>query len=79
MENTRSQNLKERREQVTYFVNKYKMKMNNSVPSVAAYWIDGIGEMRTSDKRKVWKRIQKNIDQDSRDRGWENEDYPSWI
>ena len=64
---------------VRYFVDKFEMKMSGSVPSVAAWWIDGIGEITAAEKRGIWVRIQGSLDLLARDRGAEHEDFPTWI
>jgi len=66
-------------EAVSYFVIKFSMKMSGSVPSVAAWWIDGIDEISAAEKRAIWVRIQGCLDLVSRDRGAEHEDFPTWI
>ena len=62
-----------------YFVNKFEMKMADILPSVAAEWIDGIGELTNDQKLKVWNNIQPSLDTYSRDRQLEHGDMPSWF
>ena len=64
---------------VRYFVNKFEMKMFFSLPSDAAWWVDGIGEINNNERRGIWFRIQDSLDRLSRDRQAEHGDMPAWI
>lgn len=64
--------------QIEYFENKFIMKMDGSLPSEAAWWIDGIGELDEWEKISIWMRVKNFIDWDSRDRGAEHGDVPEW-
>jgi len=66
-------------DQVEYFIDKFARKMNDSLPSVAAEWIDGIGELTNEQKLKVWNNIQCSLDIYSRDRQFEHGDMPTWV
>jgi len=65
--------------QINYFVIKFQMKMAGSVPSVAAWWVDGISELSASEKAEVFNQIQGSLDLLARDRGAEHEDLPLWV
>lgn len=64
--------------QVEYFINKFDMKMNGSLPAEAAWWIDGIGELKEWEKIVIWLRVKEFIDWKSRDRQAEHGDVPDW-
>ena len=67
------------KKQINYFVEKFESKMSGSVPSVSAWWIDGISELSASEKAEVFNRIQGSMDLQARDRGAEHEDLPLWV
>lgn len=72
-------NTKKQKSRAKYYTEKFGMKMNGSLPSEAAWWIDGIGNIDTGTKVLIWKNIQKYLDRDSRDRQLEHADLPEWL
>jgi len=64
---------------VNYFVEKFESKMSGSVPSIAAWWVDGISELSPGEKAEVFRQIRGSMDLLARDRGAEHDDFPSWI
>jgi hypothetical protein len=56
-----------RKDQVKLFIEKFRDKMKGSVPSTAAGWVDGIGELSVAEKKAVWKGIQGYLDKKSKD------------
>lgn len=63
---------------VDHYVAKFSAKMTGSLPSESAWWVDGTNQ-RDAVKLAIWDQIQDFIDHDSRDRGAENGDWPTFI
>lgn len=66
-------------DQVEYFTWKFYAKMHNTVPSTAAWWVDGIGELGNQDKLRIWKNIQFMLDNESPDPGAQSDDWPDFV
>ena len=51
--------------QVKSFIDKFQMKMKGSTLQTAAGWVDGIGELKDAEKKKVLSGILKMVDKKS--------------
>lgn len=78
MKPTKEQKAAKQKETIEWYVTKFSMKMYGSVPSTGAWWIEGIGNISKTTKKSIWKKIQKFLDKDSRDRQAEHGDLPCW-
>ena len=52
-----------------YYIEKFRMKMTNCLPSTAAGWIEGINAGTTEDWNEIWYEVRNEID-------WVKKDVP---
>ena len=52
--------------------------MAGSLPSTAAWWIDGINKGTEEDMREIFSQARSSMDWTSRDRQREHGDMPTW-
>lgn len=57
-----------------YYIEKYRSRMSDSLPSVAAGWIEGINAGTPEDWNEIWYEIRNEIDWVSKDSGI----LPTW-
>ena len=61
------------------YIEKFRMKMTDSLPSVAAWWIDGINAGTPEDLNEIWYEIRNEIDWTAKDPSRERGDMPAWV
>lgn len=55
---TENQNPLQLTPKITYYVDKFGMKMKGSTKQTAQGWVDGIGDLGPLEKRALWKAIE---------------------
>jgi hypothetical protein len=62
-----------------YYIEKFRSKMTDSLPSVAAWWIDGINAGTPDDLNEIWYEVRNEIDWVAKDPSRERGDMPTWV
>lgn len=75
---TRTYTLPMNSETKRFYAEKFEMKMAGSLPSTAAWWIDGINRGTEEDMREIFSQARSSMDWTSRDRQREHGDMPTW-
>lgn len=75
---TRDYNTKMTLQEKNFYIEKFRMKMADSLPSVAAEWIDGINKGTQDDLRDIYYEVRNDIDWTSPDPQRMSGDMPVW-
>jgi hypothetical protein len=75
---TRDYNTKMRLQEKNFYIEKFRMKMAGSLPSVAAEWIDGINKGTREQLAKIFMTVRNDIDWTSPDPQREKGIMPVW-
>lgn len=60
---------------VKEYIDKFNNKMSGSSRQTAAWWIDGISDLSSEEKKQIWNGIQYNIKKDANRKA----DMPEWV